>query len=532
MSSKKRAEQTDTPTTSTQSNEPTSSRESANASSETTTALATATPKAGETVADTAVADESKLHQTVTISDAGPCRKHVKVQILRSEVDKLFDVKFTELVRDRSAPLPGFRPGKAPRRLIERRLRPHVAEDVKRELLMASLEQLSNDHHLIPLAPPNLDPKAIQLPDEGDFTYEFDVEVAPDFELPNYKGLKLRRPVKTFTEADVLAEERRILETQGQIVPKPGNPPTVEEGDLIVADLLTKDGSRTLGELKELQFRVKPRQVMADGIIENFAAGLAGAKPDETRTLTLKLSENVVVPELQGKSVQAIITVRDIKTIRLPELNDELLERFGASSVEQFRELVRLSLERQLEYRQRQAARQQVLALITESATWDLPRDLLTRQSRNALARRIMEMRNAGMSEQEIANRSRLMQQDIVRSTAQALKEQFVLQKIAEVEKIEIEESDIDNEIERLAERSGETPRRVRSRLEKDNLIEALATELLERKALDLILQSAEYEDVPEDQDSADSGLASVEAQAVPGQSADAGDAANPAISR
>jgi trigger factor len=524
MSSEKQSEQTET-TTGRDNAELTPGSESASTA---TTAVATATAEASESASE-AVADESKLQQIVSISDAGPCRKHVKVQILRSEVEKLFDLKFTELVRDRSAPLPGFRPGKAPRRLIERRLRPHVADEVKRELLMASLEQLSNDHHLIPLAPPNLDPQAIALPDEGDFTYEFEVEVAPDFELPNYRGLKIRRPVKQFTEADVLAEEKRILETQGQIVPKPGDPPVVEEGDLIVADLTSKDGERLLGELKELQFRVKPRQVMADGIIENFAAGLAGAKPNETRVLTLKLAETVAVPELQGKSVQAHITVRDIKTIRLPELNDELLERFGANSIEHFRELVRLALERQLEYRQRQAARQQVLALITESATWDLPRDLLTRQSRKALARRVMEMRNAGLSEQEIANRSRLMQQDIVRSTAQALKEQFVLQKIAEVEKIEINESDIDAEIERLAERSGESPRRVRSRLEKENLIEALATELLERKALDLILQSAEYEDVPEDQDPGESGLASVEAQAVPGQSASSGEAANPA---
>jgi trigger factor len=127
-----------------------------------------------------------------------------------------------------------------------------------------------------------------------------------------------------------------------------------------------------------------------------------------------------------------------------------------------------------------------------------------------------MEMRSSGISDDEIKARSRLLAQDVLQSTALALKEHFVLQKVAEVEKIDINEDDIDDEIERMAAQYDEPPRRVRARLEKDDMMEALTAEIIERKALDLILQTAEYEEVPLDSVE-EKTAATVEEQAIPG---------------
>src|SRR4029077_1468007 len=107
------------------------------------------------------------------------------------------------------------------------------------------------------------------------------------------------------------------------------------------------------------------------------------------------------------------------------------------------------------------------------------------------------EMRKNGISEEEIRGRQRILEQDVLRSTEQALKEHFVLQKIAEVEDIDVDDDDLADEIDAIAEQNNESPRRVRARLEKDDLLDALAAEIIERRSLDLILDSAEYEDVP-----------------------------------
>lgn len=193
------------------------------------------------------------------------------------------------------------------------------------------------------------------------------------------------------------------------------------------------------------------------------------------------------------------------------------LEQYGVHAADELHELVRVVLQRRLEYTQRQSAREQVMSHIGAAAAWQLPQDLLIRQARTAMARRIMEMRTDGISEEEIAQRQRLLQQDVLRSTELALKEHFVLQKIAEVEKIEINEDDLNEEIERLAEQSDESPRKVRARLEKEDVIDALAAEMIERKSLDLILDTAEYEDQPLTQEDSPA-MSSVEAQTVPGE--------------
>ena len=211
-----------------------------------------------------------------------------------------------------------------------------------------------------------------------------------------------------------------------------------------------------------------------------------------------------------------------MKEIKLDALllTHEFLHTFGVHSEEQFHELMQVLLQRRLEYQQRRSAREQVMEQIAAVANWDLPEDLLLRQARKAMGRRVMEMRGDGISEEEIAQRQRVLQQDVLRSTALALKEHFVLQKIAEVEKIEINDDDLNDEIDRLANQSNESPRRVRARLDKEDLLEALAAEIIERKALDLILGSAEYEDVPLDQE-AGTPAGTVEVQSVPGEMQD-----------
>ena len=456
---------------------------------------------------------EEKLHQTVEMKDVGPCKKHIKVTVERGDIDKRLNEKFGELVKE--ANVPGFRPGKAPRNLITRRYQKDVLDQVKGEILLASLEQLAEEHDVAPLSTPNLDPKGIEIPKEGPFIYEFEVEVRPQFDLPQYRGLKLQRPVKAFTDEDVAQEEKRILARYGQLVPKEEG--VAQLGDYLIVDMTTRHGSDQIGTAKEVTIRVDDRVAFKDGVAEKFGEQVLGAKGGDTRVVDIQLSDAVSNPYLKGQSVQATLEVKDIKKLRLPELTHEFLHTFGVHSPEQLHEQVRLLLERRLQYEQRQSAREQVLQHITAASTWDLPRDLLVRQAKKALARKVMEMQEAGMSEDEIRGRQRLLEQDVVRSTALALKEHFVLQKNSEEEKLDISEDEINDEIERIGEMNDESPRRVRARLERDDLLETLAAQLIERKALDLILESAEYEDV-EIGKAVTAGVSTVEEQAVPGE--------------
>lgn len=455
-----------------------------------------------------------KLPQEVIITDAGPCKKHVKVTVDRAAIDARFEEKFKDLMTQHPAMVPGFRRGKAPRKIVEKAYKKEITTEVRQEVLMASLEQLAEEERLSPLSPPELDPHAVVIPDAGPMVYEFDIEVRPEFDLPSFKGLKLRRPTHTFTDAEIRREGDRMLEDHGTLEAKSDG---VALDDQVVADVAIKgpDG-KVLNTLTDVKFRAEKRLALADGVAVKFLKEIGGAKVGDTRDVSITLSQDVPTESLRGANLTAAFTVKEVKHVVRPELTPAVLEQFDVRTPDAFSELVRTRLERYMEYIQRREARTEVLKQLAGNANWDLPRDLLVRQARRTMQRKVMEMKGAGMTDEQILGRRRVLEQDALQSTAAALKEHFVLQKIAEVEKLEIDDPDIDTEIDRIAEQSGESPRKVRARMERDDLIEALATELLERKALDLVLDSAEYEDYEFNPTETDEDVATVEQSAAP----------------
>jgi trigger factor len=126
-----------------------------------------------------------------------------------------------------------------------------------------------------------------------------------------------------------------------------------------------------------------------------------------------------------------------------------------------------------------------------------LPEGMVRRQARVALSHRVLEMRRAGFSEGELRAREAELWQNSIAATKQALTEHFLLDKVAELEKLDVAPDEIEAEIRLLAYQSGESPRRVRARLQKENMLDDLSTQVLERKSLDQILEYATYEDVP-----------------------------------
>ncbi len=436
---------------------------------------------------------EGRLELDVEIDDVGPCRKHVRVKIPRSDIEKFYDSAVEELAS--SATVPGFRVGHVPKKLVSRRFRKELTDDVKQKLLLGSLEQISEENDLDPIDEPNLDVENIEIPEEGDFEYEFEVEVRPEFDLPAYDGLKIERPVKTISDEDIEDYLEQYLAQYGKLVPVDG---PAEAGDSIVASIEFQHDGEKLRELSEITLRLRSTLRFHDAELENFAELMAGAKPGDVRDAELTISSEAEAMEMRGEKVSAKITVQDVKRHEAPELDKEFLQRIGVDSADELREEVKNILERQVVYRQRQKTREQVLEKITSSADWDLPETLVSKQVDNALHREILEMQQAGFTTQQIQAHENELRQRSVSTTRQAMKEHFVLDKIATEENIEVTPADIDTEVRLMAMQRGESPRRLRARLNKTGVIENLEAQIRERKAVDVILGKAVYEDVEE----------------------------------
>jgi trigger factor len=451
------------------------------------------------TEADSAVADvqndESearyRLSIEVDIQNVGPCKKHVRVKVPRVDIDHFSEEAVKEVVQ--SASVPGFRAGRVPAALAKRRFKDEIADSVRQRVLMSSLEQLADENSLDPINEPDFDVESLIIPEEGDFQYEFDVEVRPEFELPNYGGLKIQRPNREVSTEDVTAYLNRYIAQYGSLT-KRDEP--AEAGDFVTCDVEFTRNGESYRRIPEVNLQLKPVLRFRDAEIAGFDQLMVGSTIGTVKTVEVAVSSEAEQIEMRGEKLTATITVLAVQRQQMPELNNAFYERIGYADEQELRDEIEGMLQRQVTFEQRQACRKQVLEKITESATWELPEALVEKQTENALRREILEMQQAGYTTQQILARENELRQQSISSTRQALKEHFVLDRIATQEKIEVSPIDIESEINMMAVQRGESPRRVRARLQKSGVIENLEAQIRERKAVDFILKSAQFEDV------------------------------------
>src|SRR5688572_22012866 len=453
-------------------------------------------------------AKDEPLELDVQVTSPSACERHVTVTISRSDIERYLDDAFGEMMP--TATVPGFRIGRAPRKVVENRFRDEVTEQVKSAILLDSLEQISKEERFTAISEPDFDLEAVEVPKEGPMTFEFTIEVRPEFELPKWRGLKLNRLVRDFTDADINDQLEQMLARYGQLVPHDG---PASEGDYVSMSITSIANARQIARENEEVIRIRPTLSFRDARLEGFGKLMDGVKAGDRRTAEVTLTKDAPNADLRGQKVTLEFDVLEVKKLKLPELTEEFLQEIGNfESDEKLRDAIRMNLQRQLEYQQQRNARTQISALLTKSADWELPPGLLQRQSARELERAVMELRRSGFSEAELRARENLLRQNSAAATATALKEHFILERVAEEEKIDVDEGDYETEILLIAAQSGESPRRVRAQLEKRGLMDVLRNQIIERKVLELVQSEAKFKDDPYEPQKTDTEAVSIAA--------------------
>ncbi len=436
-------------------------------------------------------AASTQLNLDVEISEVGPCRKHVVVTVSEADIAAVRGSAIEELAE--KAEVPGFRVGKVPAALLEKRFRDEITSDVKQKVLMQSLEQLSDDNSIDPINQPEINVDSLDIPESGDFRYEFDVEVRPEFDIPDYASFTIERPSGDVSDEEFEAFRTQFLASHAErnTVSRPA-----ERGDFVVCDIAFRHNDAELRDAESVSLQLQSELRFQDSVLSGFDELMAGVTPGDSRTAELIVSLQSATVEMRGETVTAEITVKEVQEQIMPTMDRDFLDRLDCETEEDLDKRLQEALERQIEYQQRQTARQQVLEKITESSDWDLPESLVNQQTENALRREMLEMSQAGFPREHIMARENEIRQNAIESTRQALKEHFVLDRIATAENIECEEADIDRELTMMAFQSGESIRRVRARMIKSGMIDNLEAQLRERKAVDMVLEKVSFSDV------------------------------------
>jgi len=431
--------------------------------------------------------EKQPMKLDVAVETTSACVRHVSVTVPRDEIERYFAKQFDDLMP--KAEVPGFRIGKAPRKLVENKFRKQLADQVKGSILMDSLSQISDEQDFSAISEPDLDFETVKLPEEGPMKYEFDIEVRPDFDMPNWKGLSLERPEHEFSDEEI---DRRLNQFVSQMSELSVVDEPAQANDSVSIRLTSTLDGEQVSVSDSLTVSVLPKLSLSDCEIENFADLVGGKKAGDKVSTKAKISEFSDNEDLADKEVDLEIEILEVSRSEESKVAD-IASKIGVESESELRDLIENSLTQKLEYAQRQGVRDQICALLTESATWDLPQDLLRRQSKRELERAVMEMRRSGFSEPEIQEQENSLRRNAIQRTETLLKEHFILERIAEAEEIEDSPQDYDLEIAKIAAQRGDSPRRVRAQMERRGQMDSLRNMIIEQKVIDLITENAKF---------------------------------------
>jgi trigger factor len=233
--------------------------------------------------------EKPKLTLEVKIAKPSACERHVTVTIGRPDVERYIQEQFNEIAP--KAELPGFRAGRAPRKLVERQFKSSVHEQVKGKLLMDSLTQISEEHEFSAISEPDFDFQAVNIPDDGPLVFEFDIEVRPEFDMPQWKGLHLKRPVYEHTEEDIDAHLNKLLARYGNFVELDG-PVESGEGAIVKLNMTFLDGDTVVSARHNEQMAVRPILSFNDAKLEGFDKLLLGKKVGDAFEAKLTVSKD------------------------------------------------------------------------------------------------------------------------------------------------------------------------------------------------------------------------------------------------
>ncbi|MBI5710518.1 MAG: trigger factor [Candidatus Eisenbacteria bacterium] len=416
----------------------------------------------------------------LSVRPTGTWQHTLDVEVPVEEVDRRLDEVARQI--QRRASLPGFRRGRVPLDLV----RHHFAEVVEQEFLESFVPRITGEAidqaRLNPVVPAVV--RNLRFGPGQPLRFEAVIEVRPEIEARDYKGIPARRRVRAVDDAGV---ERVLGELREESAVFVDLDRPAQRGDIVLLDSTRLDagGRRLAGS------RAKGRRIElgAPGVLPGLEDALLGAEAGQERTFELHYPADYPAPELAGKSARYVVRIRKIQEKKLRDLDDNLArEVFGLTSLEELRARVRLNLEGEERVRVQRELDAALTAELIRRNPFELPQALLART-----LERVIEEATGGKSVPEDLRRE--LEQRYRPGVERSLQREILLDAVARQEKLEVSDEEVAEEIQRMAQADPRQAARVRARYASQERRQALRESLLERKALDWLIDAAEVED-------------------------------------
>ena len=428
-----------------------------------------------------------------TLEDISPVKKKLLIEIDSKEVDKKLNQAYGEIRK--TAKIPGFRPGKVPRKILETYFGSQVIDDVTRGLISESFPKAVDEVKTFPLGQPILEKEALK---QGqDFNYSAIIEVRPEFEVKDYLGVDVEKELFSISEEDVQKRLEEIREANGKMA-SIEEERQIRDGDFVIVDYEGFEDSQLVEDVKSSNLLVK---VGKNDFHPKFDEALIGLKKEDETEVDIDFEENFYHTKLAGKSVNFKIKIVDIKELVLPELNDEFASNLGADlkDLDSLKNELKNAITSQEEKRIDNELKQRLLEKISEGIDFELP-EVLVDAEIDFSARRLNDnLERSGSSLEKAGIPEAGLRKEFRPASEKRVKEMLILDRIAKQDQIIIDDDDLEEGYGKLAESMGQDVETVKKYYEARGQVDALKEELLKEKTLNYLVNHANISEVERD---------------------------------
>jgi trigger factor len=428
------------------------------------------------------------------LKEISPTRKQIDIEIEADAVRAVYD-RITDNYA-KAASVPGFRPGHAPRAVVRTRFKDQIKTEVLRELLPNAVQEAITEHKVEALGEPELNlenTEGLNQLGQQPISFNVNVDVLPDIELGEYKGLAASRRTRPVSDEDVDRVIERLRENSASLQPVEDR--GAQPGDTVTANFHGK----FVNEPDAEPIKVEDVDVIlgGEGVVQAITDNLIGAKAEDEKTFSVDYPEDFSARGLAGKMIEYTVKVNAVRIKELPEIDDEWAQSLGddIESVDQLRQKIREDTEAQSKNEAEGRVRTDLLRQLVEGNEFELPERLVAHQTEHRFESVVRDMINQGIDPRNPELDWEKARDSLKQQASYELRSSLLLEEIADAEKIEVSDQEIEDEINAIAEASRQTPQQVRDVLTKQGGERSIAPRLRNRKALDFLVANANVTD-------------------------------------
>lgn len=424
----------------------------------------------------------------ITVTDREKCTKELRIEIPNSTVHQETDKIAAQLAKNVN--VPGFRRGHVPKSVVKTRFRKELRDEMLAHLLPESLQSAVEEKKLNVIGEPHV--KDLKFGDDESIDVTFTVEVAPEFTLSNYKGISITKNEYKIGDDDVDKAIQHLRESQAELAPVEDR--ASKAGDIVTVNLngvIAASDEQKAEEITQDEVNV---ELGAPGVLKEFGEALTDVKPGDKKQFSITYPEDHKPEKYAGRSVDYTAEVVSLRKKEIPELNEE----FATSVKEEFKTVddlktdVRSKLEAQATQRTDTEFRNAVLEQLVDRNRFDVPEFVVNQQIDSRMRSLFREMAGRGMDPRALNLDWESFRESQRERAEREVRSSFIMNRIAEQENIEVSDEELSAEIKEIAESIGQTEDVLRARLTKEERLDSISAQVKHRKALDLVINSAE----------------------------------------